>query len=381
MVASTFTVEETSSTQPMKIELRGRALPYQPFTLEGKMRAEFTWYAGSAFASAQMLGAEESASTVNGFWKDRFLKSADAITAQFIEPSAIGLVNGEQVVDAKALVDSFDKMRLRGQTLRVSWDAIVRVGILTRVKQTWRRREDVEWELEFQWISRGEVPTAVTYPLTPAAQDFAAAIKPLMDKLNLITARFPVVENFLSALDGARTLMTEAMDSIEAAASQVQDQVQTPFWAAERTLASAETLGQQGASIVTLVEETPALVVRKWSSLGAAQEASYGTAIEADEYTRELKATAKAIAYVSAEKAHQLRALIDEDDLLGTFIAPDDTDLRTVSQQYYGTPDQWQRLRTFNSLNSSKLTAGMVILVPKFQKAAGATINARTRTG
>jgi len=46
------------------------------------------------------------------------------------------------------------------------------------------------------------------------------------------------------------------------------------------------------------------------------------------------------------------------------FQARDGMDLRTVSTQFYGTPDEWQSLMVFNNLLSSGLVAGQVIFVP-----------------
>jgi hypothetical protein len=55
-------------------------------------------------------------------------------------------------------------------------------------------------------------------------------------------------------------------------------------------------------------------------------------------------------------------------------------DLRDVSTQYYGTPDEWIRLMLYNGFNTSRLIAGDVVIVPRLnslgQPAPASTLRA-----
>jgi hypothetical protein len=63
-----------------------------------------------------------------------------------------------------SIVQEVDGFRLRGQLLEVTWDEITRVGFLIEFNHNWLRREDVEWEMQFQWISRGESEVPLPLP-------------------------------------------------------------------------------------------------------------------------------------------------------------------------------------------------------------------------
>jgi hypothetical protein len=50
--------------------------------------------------------------------------------------------------------------------------------------------------------------------------------------------------------------------------------------------------------------------------------------------------------------------------VVSVFQAREGQDLRQVSQDFYGTPDEWRSLMVYNHLLSSGLVAGQVIFVP-----------------
>jgi len=364
---STFSIVATTGNDRLDLKLRGRALPYQPLTFEGSMRAEFTWYPGNAVATVQMLGAEEKATTVTGMWKDRFIKSVTDEGVS-VNPTGVALFNDQQVADVFDLASKVEQIRLAGQILRVEWDSLVREGILMRFRQTWKRREDLEWEMEFQWISRGEKQAPVSLPASQSPDTYSQQLRALLN--NLVAAvsppEFPVVEDLTLRIDAAVTEITSAVTEVESAVSYSVETVQAPVEASERALAATQTIVNQASEIRTAVEETPALFV---ISSTDRQSLGYEDALAADEWSRNVKDQAKAMQLTASEQADTLRTNARQEELIASFIARAPTDLRDVSRKYYGTPDQWRTLLQYNALESSKVDIGTLILVPKITAA------------
>src|SRR5262245_12238919 len=141
-----FTVQELSG-DGRTLELTSRALPYRPFTLEGEHRVEVTWYPGNPVGTAQVLGAKETTTSINGWWKDRFLGDVD------VSAPALASVDGTPITSARQLAETVDDIRRKGQLLEVVWNHLARRGFITSFRQTWHTIKDLEWEIEFTWIA------------------------------------------------------------------------------------------------------------------------------------------------------------------------------------------------------------------------------------
>lgn len=358
---SSFTIRELTGDKRTLV-LAGRALPYQPLTYEGKMRAEFTHYSGLPVATIQMLGAMEGPSTFNGMWKDRFLKSVTDAGA-LNDPEAVALFNGVQVEDARALVDALDSIRLAGQLLEVTWDTIIRHGVLTAFRLTWARREDVEWSAEFTWSSRGETPSPVAIPATPAVDDLAARARTLFEQISdAARSTFQVSDFFASTIGGLLVRIDEAITVIEDGANGAAALILTPVEAGTRVLAAVQTIKDASVEVIATIESTPASAVRTVADVG---ELTFGQVLEAESFTWGLKESARDLRTLAAEEGDRLRHSTQQADVQASFTAREDMDLRQVSTLYFGNPDEWRRLAAYNGLQSSRLAAGQLVLIPR----------------
>ena len=363
MAASSFTIAELTG-QRRTLELKGRALPYQPLVLEGAMRAEFTWYPGNGVASVQMLGSEEKGTTIEGQWKDRFIRSTTD-EGQPVNPSGIALWQKTQVTDVFELAQNVDSLRKAGQLLEVRWDRFIRHGILLRFRQKWLRIEDLEWEMEFQWVSQGEKQAPPSLPNVPDAMDFAVQLRAKLDSLYdalKLPEEFQVVDDFLSQVNALADEIDDAAVEAENAAKNGVAKISAVSEVAERVLTSAESVKTAASGIISAVEEFPP---KDLINTLAPEDLNLGDALMADVWARNVKTKAKDLALYASVEGDTLRAQTRRDELLATFTARENSDLRDVSRTYYGTSFQWRTLLAFNKLTTSKLTAGQVVLVPK----------------
>lgn len=387
---SSFTIKELTGDK-RSLRLAGRALPYKPLTLEGKQRVEITRYPGNPVASAQMLGADEAPTTVTGKWKDRFIKNVTP-DGNAVTPSGVAEWNGEQVRDVRALVNAVDQLRLAGQMIELTWNEIVRTGILVRFKQSWDRNEDVEFEMEFEWLSRGEPESPITVAVLPATDSLAAKMNSLYDSLeSAITesTAYKKADAVTKKLTGFLDEMNDAIEAVRDIADKAADLVLTPVTAATSAVAALNRIKATSVSILDALRETslddfigdlsaegdeltapPGFV--NYSNTAATAKApvaerytDLGPLLEASLYREGVRGAAKDLQRTAAEQSDYFQGFIDEDDLLATFVARENSDLRDVAQQYYGDHEEWRRLLAYNRFRSSRLVAGDVVLVPK----------------
>jgi len=360
LFVSDFTIKELTGDQRV-ITLKERALPYRPLKFSGRTRGDFTWYPGNPVATTQILGTEEAPSVFNGAWKDRFI--AGVTSDGIFTGIANALIDGQQIANVSDLVDVFNDVRQSAQPLEVTWAHRTRVGIMTRFDETWLTAEDVEWEMEFQWTSRGQPEQPVTIPVSPQPGDLADKLRAGLNTLkNVITAPFQVVQSFTDTVNELASEISDAIEDIESTAVQIEQQVLSPVTAAERTLAAVDLIIKDCNDLVSAVEAQPG--VQLYYLLDTA-ETTYGDALVAADYGNSIKRAAQDIRTQCIDASASMSDESDGVDLLASFTARGDTDLRDVSQQFYGTPDQWRTLMLYNDFDDSQLTAGMLVLVPK----------------
>lgn len=376
--ASAFTITELTGEQ-RALRLTDRALPYRPFTLKGDQRHENEWYPGSPEATLQIFGAKEDQTTINGKWKDRFIRPPQAllpselIQAGFKSPlqpaagqqgSIAAQLNGEAVLSVEDLVDLVDDMRAKGQIVEVRWMSRVRQGIIASFEQSWHTKQDVEWKIVFTWMNRGSPLEDV--PVFTRQLDQSDAITEIDDLLGQVTG-----DNASLDLDLAGSEAASALDSVNRALSDVQQAVaglEENVIAHVQLLTTPIDLAQRAVSLYQFIQESANNVLLAISNVLEAfslnTEVSFGARLAAREtFGAQRKAMAEIIGIAAIREAQTAKELKPE--LLNVFIARDAQDLRDVAMQFYGDPEDWKSLMRFNGLDQSKLTRGSLIFVPR----------------
>ena len=364
--ASSLNILELTGTQH-NLELIGRALPYRPMTFEGTMQAEFCWYPGNPIATVQMIGARESATTINGMWKDRFIKTTTDQGIPLFNPPGKAKYDGLTVLDVHDLVTVVDGFRMRGQLLALTWDEMTRHGIMKRFRHTWLRREDVEWEMEFDWISRGEEEMPIAFASSIPGLDL---INELLDAYNnlvdSIKSIFAMVDDIQNLLNNALDAITTAVGQAQNLAKQFQNAVMYPLQMAQSLKAAYETIKDECGNIINTVTSVPGRALRKAKDIAGISESE---SVEAEMYSRTVRKAARKMRSLAAQRQQELAAKTSDQPAITTITARADQDLRAVSKQAYGTPNEWQRIAAYNHISGSKAPTGKVLLIPKLSNA------------
>ena len=354
------------------ISLSARGLPYRPISFGGKQRVEFTWYPGSPNATTQMLGPEESAITMKGFWKDQFLsvsKSGFTTTGtDFVRnPSVAQLV---QVVDA---------MRRRGQVCSFEWGDLKRIGHITEFTQTWHNVHDCEWELTFSPLGQDDAQngTPVKAPaVSPSAVvgSFTQAVVNINTRLSNASSE---VKAGLNApyLDSVDTLLFSTQQTVTLFANVVYN-IATSLTSSYLRPSEAANgfLSALSQSTVALVNTGNTIAGRSIDALfnfrslgGGLDSVPLAKQTTAYQWQRLQREGARASAETLAGRFAQTKQALQQ-DLLAVYTARENQDLSSVSTKYYGRPDYWHQLMDYNGLKESRLDIGQVVLVPKLSE-------------
>lgn len=405
--------------------LEGRALPYRPLTFEGTMRAEVTWYPGNPQGSLQMLGVQEQTTTINGMWKDRFMSAFDAFGIPILTGrTARATFNGQDIGNIRDLVEVIEGFRFRGQLIEFSWDQFVRQGYLKRFRQTWLRREDVEWELEFEWINRGEPTTPVAFGIRSTVFDTISELSSAIDDLRVaLSAPFAFVSSFRVAIDTSLNAIEQAGAAVASVANKAADALLTPLQIARSTLAAFQTLktessnianlfesaparaqrisafipdlvfvngsvtqqdlaagtnantadvgidvGAEGGQILVVDESTPAPTsapqVTSLTETAGISQLTHEQAVQAEATKRDVRKAARVIKSIASQRAQEIEADAIRIPDIRSYSARDGDDLRDVSTLFYDNQEEWKRLLIYNNLANSKLSGGQIILIP-----------------
>lgn len=178
---STLTVEELTAPRgadglrPRRLTLVGSALPFQGARWGGENALTTTWYPGNGEeATQQILGPREAPSSWEGVWRRTLLGRAPV---PYWDER--GLYN--TLVQPDVLRDVFESILRGGARLRVTWtvagavaDGDPRYSTLRNVQKqivregrakSWAfphdRHTDIEWSVEFHWVSRGRSVASV----------------------------------------------------------------------------------------------------------------------------------------------------------------------------------------------------------------------------
>lgn len=376
-VASAFQIKEIEG-QGRVVILTGRAMPARPFTLKGTQRMEVTFYQGNPIGSAQVQGPEEGESSLRGKWNDRFIKNAQttpAIVIGFDDTTGEALVSrqnlppavvdGTPVIDVMDLAKTFDSIRREGALCEVTWDEITRIGLLKDFTQTWHRRQDLEWEMTFAWLSQGEPSGSAIFSLQTGMEGVSGEMSQLSGELSDLTENppFSLDGGVQEALDGAVEQILEVSDEITGAVLNVQQAVSQPLDGARRVAAALSTVVEQANEVLTALESLPLQALRGAQDLFSV---GLGATMSIAKFVTDVRETALQIRSAAIDRQRRLQRRITS-DLLTVYVARGGEDLRNVATRFYGKPDDYMRILRYNRLTSSLLTAGQKILVPKPQ--------------
>jgi len=189
---------------------------------------------------------------------------------------------------------------------------------------------------------------------------------------------FAIAEDFVSSINETIDNISTTADAITGAISQGVDVILSPAQVAKNVLNGIERVRDQAQSIIDQFNGIqPQDLLAEASALGTAPEdigdVSFGDTLSLAVFAYSISSEARDLRDVAIEDSDSFNLDEAQEDLLAVFEASQNADLRDVSTQFYGTPDQWRDLAIFNGIATSKLAAGDIVLVPKLRTGGSST--------
>lgn len=387
--ASPFIIRELTGDK-RTFRFTGRGLPYRPFTLSGDQRADVTWYAGSPEATIQMLGAKENPTTINGMWKDRFLRqvadmsAAEQLAAGFTsdtqrpagqqgEPGA--QIDGQPVNNVRELAEEIDDVRRKGQLVEVTWVNQLRRGMLKSFRQSWHTAQDLEWEIQFEWINQGvQLADIPIQDRSVDLSDVSVEVENQLAELDKISdGSIPLDLNASTAgqavgnaADIGQLLspINSGIDQLHQALEQLQDTIVVNTQDFLSSINTAQRVIGILAFMKDIGDSTANAIDRRLDAAILNVQDLFGTKLDQRNTLSKQKRAARRISSVAAIRKEQMEKQVNP-ELVKAFTAREDQDLRDVAMEHYGIADEWRSLMRFNNLATSRLRANQLIFVPR----------------
>lgn len=372
-------IEELNGKKRM-IALRDRSLPYKGCSfVNGTQKMEITYFPGNPVAYVQVLGPEFGSTTLQGWWKDKFLVSPDSapVANRFPKVTANGqpqptkgnLVfgntfassgiypGGTQLLQRSATVrDAFELIKNSGAKLKLEWQDIARYGHLFRTDFKEHGGDEIEFELEFKWTGATDAQPKVVKKSFKAKGllDFLIGIVKAINNLlatvaytfRLYIGRFAgKIAELLNALSGLigtlngfvgfKSFAGELISGIKSSLYNLRDKVRELFdlWDTDDNRLSQGRRNLADSQYGGLLM----LQLRRIMSILAAEVAESLELLEIQ--------TARETLMV-----YELKGL---------------QSLRDISLQVYGTPNSWREIMYFNRLSSSFVSPPTELKIPR----------------
>jgi len=361
-----------------------------------------TWYPGNGEeGTQQILGPRELPSKWQGDWRRTMMSRT---------PSKYTDENGSDsvIVNPAILRDIFETIARGGKRIRVTWSVtgdvstanggfapddnngrIVREGRMSRLSFHHIRLQDINWEIEFEWVSRGAVSLPVTTvrsnSVNSDSASYQAAIQALVDANNaahaqaLLPSRFSLgdlesIANYpssvVNSLDRSiRQISTDVTSVISIANTLASQPVQVRNRAvalAKQTVASMNSFKDQISQIPAELKSNKhgASDVIKASILFAKQsDAADAASRSGQEFALKLQREVQARNNAGTGDPKNLGASQNAERVHVTKFGETP---QTVSMKYYNSPDHAVDILRANRLSwyVATFTPGKVLIIP-----------------
>lgn len=402
--SSVLTIAELdSSGQPTLrlVTLVGPSLPLMEAEWSGENNLVTTWYPGNPDEGTQQnLGPREMPSTWRGDWRRTMMGSCPT---PVVDDSGSGVV-----VDPSVLRDLLEGVFRSGRRLRVTWattqqpdgvDAVaypiqgslVREGRAKSWKFTHRSIFDIQWEITFDWVSRGASTPRVTSTrddtLGQASAPYVASIQDLVDAagaattLNLAPSSFTlgqlesVSSGPLALMGVTATAAVGLQNDIVAVASIGSVLPNQPVQIAQAALGHAADALARSQEVYAAFSATPlevqsanddaASLLQAFALTGPVSDAALRAEIQAYVFYQKMRA-----ALPTHSPALSGRNLGPSNPgpttIVGVYLVRDGDTPQRISMRFYRTPDHAADIMRANGLawHTTVLPKGKQLVIP-----------------
>lgn len=333
-----------------ELKLLGNMLPMIPFKFGGAQHMSKEYYAGNSEPSVHVLGAREDDLTIHGKLKDK----------RYNED--LGGVSYE-------VMQALEKMRIRGNLLRLTLGGWVRYGFLEKTEFELNKVSDIGYSMTFSIVgftkpsnnkmiaNTKEIPIDVNQDLINQAAAFQANYqaalpsKTLADLLNGyvndVATAVALVNNFVStvvtAAQDVEKVAFRAIGLVQNARTSIY-RFQRNVWAFKADFNTLKASANAAAQPVNLTHFTDILKIQQTISHSISDSNGLNDML--------------------AQMQTRFSAIAKQTPLARYLVKDGDT-LQRIAVKFYGSADSWDRIYDHNKLQTSQLTRGQLLEIPR----------------
>ena len=389
-------LDSAAGQQPRQLTLKGPSLPFMGANWGSKQIVITTWYQGNGDeATQQVLGPQETPTRFSGEWRRTMLGKAPA---QYSDE--VGHI--DDVVDPQILRDALEAIMRGGMLCRVTWAVqgsndndpsssgkIVREGRITSCDFKHTRIQDIAWEAEFAWKSRGATAPRVSSVRGNTVNADSAAFIATLNAL-LAAAQLAQLQKFnpsaltLGQLEAVASYPSQVANSL---ARQVQSltssagqlvQIATtlasqPVQVANRAVDLAQNTVDQANNFKDELGQIPyegqttktkvADLIRSAVSFSTQSDLAQTTARAGEAFARKLQQQFQS---TNNKGNNDPTTLADPNSVEQVYITKDGDTPQRVSVRYYKTPDHAADILRCNRLpwHLPVFPTGKILIIP-----------------
>lgn len=330
-----FIIEELEGPKKT-VRLTGNQMPMIPFEFGGSQRISKDYYPGFSEPVVQVLGPEEGNTTIKGVFKDKRLPSS---------------VYGAST-ELQQLIDS---IRIRGNLCRFVLGEWQRYGHLASTNFQMDKLSRVSYTIELAIIGFNApknarfleksrlIPFAINESLIAQAAALQRSTIPAFVPLDIAD----LINQLTGAIAGAISLLTGFVDAVISTVEDIKASV------------------ERAKGLIKHVNNK----IREYKKvLGALEAFGAGQTLtrryESAKYYSGSMANVNVIQGQLARFRSQFNDLVGKLPLARHFVRDGDT-LQKIAVKFYGTADNWKELYDYNRLQTTVLTNGTLLEIPR----------------
>ena len=345
-----------------------RNIPLRPWSFEVTQRTVRTDYPGADDPTEQVLGPNFEPFTLQGRWDDRYnpqgsLDPNSADDRGLIESGSVEAIRGRLGGYAVQEQARFEKMVRRGNQVRITFEEITILGIITRVRFDYRRSWDIGYEFSvsphhrapagFFSISRSPRTALNSRQLRAEVEATVAEIVAFHD------------DSPIERLTG--TIYTDVDELVDELADGIAN---IELAITQRQLVS-ETERDQGllrlSSLFFSTATTAAAIIEVLRGLDSSEALDFEAGIsvlEFDVWSRGIMEYARRTV-IAAQRASSEILQRAQPNAMRLYQPQKGESLYSISNRFYQTPHNWRAIARRNNLSSFILTGEELLIIPE----------------
>ena len=332
-----------------RLTLRGTAEHLQGAEWGVAQRGRTRWVTGSPLAAAGLSGPERTPTTFEFDWRNQSLGA---------NPSLYEMRGQQTTLDtAEALVEYVERMVAESSRVTVSWRGRELVGVLRSLTPTELSPGRWDAELRIEWVdARSLLKTRTGVPNVDPRSSAARITRQFRSLINRATFPAAVAQGYLDEAQRNANDLGASVSVLNSVARSYRENGQTALRLRRTVSGSVSDVGGQSQSFI-----------------GAAArplEEMTGSRTDATSLLQSVRARG-----VMGSQAVDIRSQAISDSVAldtersnavaDVYTAAEGEYLYQVAKRFYGNPDLWGHLLSFNpDIDSARLTAGQQVRVP-----------------